>query len=436
VEARRRGTRTAAALAAFALVLGVEARAADPDEPESAVASQWRVHWDDGLYYRFVQSFEIPDGPILSHIEDRLGLAGKINLRVEGDGAIYGGDTKALGLDNGAEMRRFHIGTSGELFLITHAWYSVTVEFPNSGVELGDTYLEWRGRPWVGTITVGNFSPQFSLEATTSSRDITFMEQAAPIDAFAPNRAFGVQIGRPFAEDRFTWWLGAFTGSALGDSDVGDASRDLGRLAGRFTWLARTNPEAEEFLHLGLSGTFVFTNGDARFQSRPESHIAPRVIDTDDIDSHRTSSVALEFAWVRGPWSVQSELVQSSVSATDEGALRFGGFYVYTSYFLTGESRPYDPTAGAFAQLVPRRPFSLQTGGRGAFEVGARYSRTDLNDNAVDGGFLGEINVGLNWYLTRHVATRFELGYAKVRGRRDMDTQFFRFAQMRVALNW
>jgi phosphate-selective porin OprO/OprP len=419
-----------------------EPAAAEPAPPEppleEPLASEWRVYWDDGVYYRFVQSFPVAaEDRLIANLEDRLGLAGKINVRLELDGAVYGGDVDELDLQDDAEVRRFYLGTSGELFLLTHAWYSVTFEFLDSGAELGDTYLEWRDRPWVGKIRVGNFSPQFSLEATGSSRDLTFMERGAPIDAFAPSRVFGVQIGKPFFDERWTWAVGLFTGAALGDPDTGDASKDVGRFAGRLTWLALDDPEGKEILHLGLSTGLVLTGGDARFQTRPQSHIAPRVVDTDDIDANGAAALALEAAWVRGPWSVQGELLQTFVDAEEEGSLRFAGVYLYGSWFATGETRPYDPRTGVFTQLVPLRPFSLETGGRGALELGARYARTDLNDESISGGVLGQVDLGATWHLNRHYRVKLEVGAGRVHGRRDIgDSQRFRYAQLRLAVSY
>jgi phosphate-selective porin len=42
--------------------------------------------------------------------------------------------------------------------------------------------------------------------------------------------------------------------------------------------------------------------------------------------------------------------------------LNFGGFYAQASWFLTGESRPYDSTAGDFKRLIPRRNFNFGKG--------------------------------------------------------------------------
>ena len=48
--------------------------------------------------------------------------------------------------------------------------------------------------------------------------------------------------------------------------------------------------------------------------------------------------------------------------------------------FLTGESRPCDPTVGDFKRLIPRRNFNFGKGGAwGAVELAGRFSHTDLD---------------------------------------------------------
>ena len=57
---------------------------------------------------------------------------------------------------------------------------------------------------------------------------------------------------------------------------------------------------------------------------------------------------------------------------------------VQASYFLTGESRKYKTSKVAFARVKPAA--SLGKGGRGAWEVGFRYSQINLDDGDIMGG--------------------------------------------------
>ena len=86
----------------------------------------------------------------------------------------------------------------------------------------------------------------------------------------------------------------------------------------------------------------------------------------------------------------------------------FQGFYVYGSYFLTGENRVYKTSSGAFDRMSPKRNFD-GNGGLGAWEIALRYSNLDLNDADFSGGELDDFTVGVNWYLNPN--TRFMWNY-------------------------
>jgi phosphate-selective porin len=37
--------------------------------------------------------------------------------------------------------------------------------------------------------------------------------------------------------------------------------------------------------------------------------------------------------------------------------------------------------------------------GHGAWQVGVRYNYLNLDDKGIDGGFLNDLTLGLNWYI-------------------------------------
>ena len=56
-----------------------------------------------------------------------------------------------------------------------------------------------------------------------------------------------------------------------------------------------------------------------------------------------------------------------------------------------------------FDTIQPAKPFKAHGDGWGAWEIAARYSALDLNDEEVDGGDIRDITVGLNWYPNSYV---------------------------------
>ena len=104
-----------------------------------------------------------------------------------------------------------------------------------------------------------------------------------------------------------------------------------------------------------------------------------------------------------GPFSLEGEWYTSLVSREDDlSGLSFSGFYVQSSFFLTGESRgeQYVTAYGEFDSPVhPRHNADFKEGGWGAWPLAARYSYLDLNDDDIRGGILGDVTLGLNWQL-------------------------------------
>ena len=120
---------------------------------------------------------------------------------------------------------------------------------------------------------------------------------------------------------------------------------------------------------------------------------------------------------MNGPLEIQGEFIDAIVGEAGGQTESFSGFYLYAGWFLTGESRPYDPAAGDFKRLIPRRNFDFgRRGAWGAIELACRYSYTDLTDGNVQGGRLSLLMTDLNWYLQPHLRWMFNLGIGDVSG--------------------
>ena len=80
-------------------------------------------------------------------------------------------------------------------------------------------------------------------------------------------------------------------------------------------------------------------------------------------------------------------------------------YYGQVSYFLTGESRSYKNSLSGFGRVNPKNNYGEN--GWGAFEVAARFSAIDMEED----GSLEDITIGLNWYLNPN--TRIMFNYVK-----------------------
>jgi len=367
----------------------------------------WHYYWKDG--------FRI-DSP-------NKNFTMKINLSVFLDGGKISADDelgRAFPELEGSylDLRRFRISSFGTIY--HWAEFKLDVDFANIR-EIKDNYIRFIKFPYISLLTLGHMKEPFSLEQWASGKAITFMERALPVKAFAPGRNIGIRHYRTALEERMTWGVGAFlnTGSFGGLEDAKDqlTTANGWNLTGRLTYLPWYEEAGRNLLHLGLSYSHQFRdqnhpNFREIWRTRPETRLTDeRLVNTDEFLTESTDLINLEFATVKGPLSFQGEYFHAFENASALGDPDFWGFYLFGSYFLTGEHRNYGTSSGTFYRLDPRQDFHFRHKGWGAWELAARFSYIDLNDEAIKGGKEANFTAGLNCYLNKK--TRFMLNYIR-----------------------
>jgi phosphate-selective porin OprO/OprP len=371
------------------------------------------VFFDGSLRYRFFDRPRVTfEGSVPNiGLTDQPVIAGRIGLKLNVDAAGFASAGGAAHVPSDVAVRRAYLTSSGVFQLLHPIQYNLEFGLLKNEFYLDSAWLMWRNVPWVGTIRAGALDAPIGFENRMSSRDRTFMEMPAPVQAFVPATSLGLFARRTFKDDRISAGLGWY--SVGQRRDVGDQSRALARLVGRVTGLVRDREDAPdgrlpELVHLGLAGSYAFAGTDhVRFQSRPETFLAPVAVDTGDVDASQSFVLGLEAAGRRGPLSVQGEFLNAFVN---RGPARFPGMYLSASYLLTGEVRPCDREQAIFGQVLPLRPLSWRARTWGAAECAARWSWVDLDDGEVQGGRMHELSAGFNWYWNQWV--RWQAGYS------------------------
>jgi phosphate-selective porin OprO/OprP len=383
-------------------------------------------YWKDGFNYEAERSFDSFEEAGIPKSLKAVSLQGRIGIKLDVDGAVFATQGDLPGFDSGVELRRARIYTQGNFLLLVPADFKLEFGiFGNSNFYLNDFYLRFnrdqyvdyfgkiRDKPFekylgLDSLQLGVFTPPMGLEASGSSENTDFLEVGSPTSAFAPGDRLGIQLAGSGLKKRLTWALGSFSLST--NKDTGDASKSIGSAIGRVTLLPWYKEEGTflQLLHLGASGRYVYSGTDQiRYQSRPESYLAPEVVDTGNIESSKAFIYGLEGAWVHGPYCLQAEYFQSFVKDNLGDWLNFRGFYVYGAYSITGESRPYDRRNGTFGRVRPKENFSWKERKWGAWEVGLRFSHLDLNDGPIYGGRMNILAGGLNWSPNPFVRVMF-----------------------------
>jgi phosphate-selective porin OprO/OprP len=168
-------------------------------------------------------------------------------------------------------------------------------------------------------------------------------------------------------------------------------------------------------MHLGMSVGYQFAKGSQQqFRARPESFVAPYLVDTGQFEADQASLYGLEAMYMSGPLTLRGEAAATHLTGDSQEHTFWGG-YLSASYFLTGEQRGYDKRAASLVgTLQPNHDFSWKNKTWGAWEVAARLSYVDLNSGTVLGGRMAIGMAGLNWYWNRYLRLQFNAGYANV----------------------
>jgi phosphate-selective porin OprO/OprP len=337
------------------------------------------------------------------------------DMRVQADGNVFFGEP-INPIGNGVSIRRARFAGKVEF---AHNWYAeIDLDFSNSNLELKDAYLLYHFNNGI-ELKAGNFKEGFSMEATTTSRYLTFIERPNSVSAFAPSRHIG------FAGNFNHKWLTGIAGIHF--QDIGgleerviseDNNKNFGTDEGvSFTGKLVAIPYYKDHtkgLHFGVSGSYRTPKTDAdlpgalRYSTRSLSSInRKKYLDTDNITSvHHSTLTGFELAGYYKNLRLQGEYMMSSINRKDDLATEeFNGFYAMGSWLIFGGNYQYNVEEAEFTQVVRGKKW-------GDLEMALRYDYIDLNSEkgAIMGGSGEGYTVGLNYYVNNSV--KFMLNYS------------------------
>jgi phosphate-selective porin OprO/OprP len=359
---------------------------------------------------------------------------------VQFDAAKYfeDGPAGSNDLNSGTNFRRARLGIEGTF---AKDWnYALTGEFGGSGGEsttLNQAYVEYAGwKPLSSLVNpvrlrIGAWATPAGLEDATSNTESLFLERAASAEIV---RNFAGGDGRTgigaFANGDRWFANAAVTGAVIGTPSAAEFDEQTGYLA-RAAWLPLKG--ANSALHVGANVTGVLDPADTanggttkqiRLRERPELRVdGTRLVDTGNLNADGLTAYGAEVGWFWNNLYAAGEYYWIDVDRTGSGAanadLNFNGWYAQAAWTITGEKHEWNPATGGFRGIRPAKPFGTN-GGLGAWELAARYSVLDLNDNegsagaatpvgGIRGGEQAISTIGLNWYPNNVV--RFLLDY-------------------------
>lgn len=317
----------------------------------------------------------------------------KLGGRMQLDAAYF--DEDKTSLPSGTDARRLWLELTA--FYRDKATFRFAYDFESERTQDAFLRLQLRSNSW---LTVGQFKPMVGLSEQSSNNWLTFLERPMAAEAFQPLRALGA--GYNVYTPRFTFSLGAFGDSIDSEAEGDDPLRITSRLS------YRPRHEQGDLLHLGISGLYQKTDetDTVRFGAFPVARLgdSSRVLATEIVDVDDYTAGNLEVAWVRGPFSVQGEMIGVRLDSPEEEKL--WGYYLFASYFVTGESRHYLTERGTFG-----RPLA-KSKGSAIVEVALRFDHLDMND--ADAGEADNVTAGLNWYANQHLKIGFMYVFSSI----------------------
>lgn len=329
--------------------------------------------------------------------------------RVQVDGATFFGENEDFDpIGDGLSIRRARFAVKGQ---VTPAWYAeVDMDFANAAFELKDALVRYTGLKNF-SLTAGNFKEGFSMESTTTSRYLPFMERPMIVNTFAPSRHIGFEVA--YQNKWLLGKVGAF-GQAIEDletrTNVEDNNKDYGRGSGySFTGKLVGMPfykNVNAGLHIGVAGSYRTPKADmatsefggVRYSTRNSTSInRKKYLDTDVITNVDHDLLGgLEFAGYFKGLRVQSEYIVNKTYITGkDDPYTFNGWYAHAGFLLFGGRQRYNANEGEFTQPSRGKDW-------GDVELLVRYEYIDLNSLDVYGGAAQAYTVGLTYFINNN----------------------------------
>lgn len=367
--------------------------AARLDKLEQAQGKQPSVSWSKGA-----PQFTSADGRAVFRPRGRVFLDAS---------STSGSDFAGRNL-SGTEVRSLRLGAEGAYGGI--GWV-LEGDFADNGVSWKSAYVNFAHTLFgqKSELTVGNRLNDRGIDGSSSTSNTPFQERNVVGTLVLPQRGlFGVGLTeRVFGRG----WHASVSVAGNDLDNAGDGNDSL-------TWAARAhwNPLKREraVVHLGAwafhEDIAAGSAGVVRAAAigghfNDEVKIAPGNV----TGAERGRGHGLELATVAGPFWSSGEWGRRRIEGLDRRgnyAADYDAYAVSAGWFVSGGAPAYVADNGTWGRVKVERP--VTAGGRGAWELKARYENADFRD--LPGGGAGHAwTVGANWYLNDYSRLMLDL---------------------------
>lgn len=333
--------------------------------------------------------------------------------RISADGTFFTGeDYQKLG--NGTTISQLCAG--GIFSFGDRLEGKFEVDFSNGQVLLLDNFITYKFTQEFGVRT-GNIQEAFSMDLLNSFKDLSLMNRAQVVNAFAPGHHLGVQAVFENKQWLLTGGVHFQRSMLIGQRESSDSYNRRGvdegySATGRIVWMPQDEQKFKG-LHLGVAASYSTPKTDTgkdvdaktmRFSSSESTINKIKFLDTGIItDVDNNLLLGGEIAGYYGPAKFQAEYIHNTIDRSNNfGKEKFSGFYAQASCLLLGGQQDYNNSRGAFNQpLINKRDV----------ELAARFDRLDMNGDNIKGGAANQYTFGVNYYINENLKLQFNYSY-------------------------
>jgi phosphate-selective porin OprO/OprP len=269
-----------------------------------------------------------------------------------------------------------------------------------SGVIIG--VPELAGRFFIGRMKEG-----YSLIKVQNGHSVWGVERTMAIDV-VPILGDGIKYFGYLPKSTVFWNLGYYNDFISKDQSFSTFSEQY---VARVGFLPYYDKQKNTVLHVAVNYLHAKPeDGKFNMKSRPESNIAPQIINTGSFATDNADIFGGEAYYSTGHFLVGSEVALSKFY-TPTGNHQFFGGNAVISYLFNG-MRPYKTDGSIFGFVDTKTENSITKGGWGTWEALVMLAQFDLNDGNIQGGKLWRITPMVNWYMTKRLRLEFIYGYA------------------------
>ena len=319
-------------------------------------------------------------------------------------------------VSSAVEFRGQRLVLSGNIFFAKHPWrYMISANYNGMDAPQNNKYfsfIDWNfeipfGKKG-GWLTIGKQKEGVGHEYVAPGTQLGFTERGSGVPMFVRQRNIGIRYTNSILDKRLTWTLGLFNNYwETGKSFSNNGSQITMRVTGLPLYTSDRDllHTAIGFRHSGA------TDGKFSYKAKPEANTAPSFINTGSFEASKSNILMLELIKVNGPISFIGEYMNNFVKSSVAGNPSFNYWHVGGSWFITGENRKYNRNNGNLGKLIPKSNFRIKkkNRGTGAFELGMRYTYSDLQSGSINGGTFGRFTGAFSWYPNAHF--RYEINY-------------------------